>query len=90
EVRIEPNPIAAMPSIHFAATALLVFPVRRAGVPVAGAMVLYACLMAIALVYLGEHYVLDIVVGGTLAGLAWWITGRCFAATADTTHESDR
>ncbi|MDP9363431.1 MAG: phosphatase PAP2 family protein [Chloroflexota bacterium] len=79
EVRFEPNPIAAMPSIHFASTALLVFPARRGGRLLGGAALLYAALMGAALVYLGEHYVLDLAVGGLLAALGWAVAGRCLA-----------
>jgi membrane-associated phospholipid phosphatase len=82
EVRFEPNPIAAMPSIHFAATALLVFPARRGGRLLAAGAVVYAGLMGLALVYLGEHYVLDLVVGGALAALGWSIAGRWSAPGA--------
>ena len=77
EVRIEPNPIAAMPSIHFAATALLVPLAARASRLLAGAAVLYAGLMGTALVYLGEHYVLDLAVGGILAAVGWAAAGVC-------------
>ena len=76
EVRFEPNPIAAMPSIHFAATALLVFPARWAACLLTGAALLYAALMGVALVYLGEHYVLDLVVGGAMATIGWTAAGR--------------
>ena len=75
EVRIEPNPIAAMPSIHFAATMMIAFPARRAGALLFGAAVAYTLLMGVALVYLGEHYVLDLAAGGVLAGLGWVISG---------------
>ncbi len=93
EVRIEPNPIAAMPSIHFAATALLVFPARRAGRSLAAAAMLYAGLMAAALVYLGEHYVLDVAVGGAMAAVGWAVTGACFGEdgeAADSTARGQR
>ena len=76
QVRLEPNPIAALPSIHFVATALLVGPARRAGRLVAGAALVYTALMGLALVYLGEHYVLYLLVGGTLAAIGWRLAGR--------------
>ncbi len=88
EVRFEPNPIAAMPSIHFAATALLVFPARRAGRLVGGTALLYAVLMGAALVYLGEHYVIDLVVGGLLAAFGWAVAGRCLGTGGNDTAES--
>ena len=76
EVRLEPNPIAAMPSIHFAATALIAFPARRAGVTLFGVAIAYTVLMGIALVYLGEHYVVDLVAGGAMTALGWFVAGR--------------
>lgn len=76
KVRFEPNPIAAMPSIHFAATFLLIFPARKVGKAVFGAAILYACLMGLALVYLGEHYVLDLVAAGILTSVGWMIAGK--------------
>ncbi len=79
EVRFEPNPVAAMPSIHFAVTALLVFPARRAGAGFGGAAVAYAGLMGFALVYLGEHYVLDLIAGGLMTWLGWRLAGRWLA-----------
>ena len=77
EVRVEPNPIAAMPSIHFASTALIAFPAWGSGAILFGAAVLYTGLMGIALVYLGEHYVLDLVVGGILVAIGWAVSCRC-------------
>lgn len=76
EVRMEPNPIAAMPSIHFAATALIIFPARLAGRALYYAAIVYTLLMGIALVYLGEHYVLDLLVGGAMVLVSWALAGR--------------
>jgi membrane-associated phospholipid phosphatase len=76
EVRLEPNSIAAMPSIHFAVTALMAYIARRSGPILYGAALVYTCLMGIALIYLGEHYVLDLAVGGVLAGTGWAIAGK--------------
>ncbi|HEV2128452.1 MAG TPA: phosphatase PAP2 family protein [Thermomicrobiales bacterium] len=82
EVRVEPNPIAAMPSIHFAATALLIGPARRAGSGLLAAIVVYVFLMGLALVYLGEHYILDLLAGGVLAAIGWFLAG-CWLAAAN-------
>lgn len=79
EVRFEPNPVAAMPSIHFAATSLLIFPARRAGPVLGGVAVAYAAAMGFALVYLGEHYVLDLIAGGLATWFGWWLAGRWLA-----------
>jgi membrane-associated phospholipid phosphatase len=83
EVRIEPNSIAAMPSIHFAVTVLLVFLALRAGPLIALAAMIYAASMGFALVFLGEHYVLDLVVGGTMAMIGWEFAGAVLNATRD-------
>jgi membrane-associated phospholipid phosphatase len=61
------NPLAAMPSLHFATsvTAAHVLTDSRAAVaPLAWA---YAATLGLALVYLGEHYVVDLAAGLALA-----------------------
>lgn len=59
------NPLAAMPSLHFATSVNAAHVLREAG-PVEGAIGwTYALTLGLALVYLGEHYVIDL-----LAGLA--------------------
>jgi membrane-associated phospholipid phosphatase len=61
------NPLAAMPSLHFA-TSLMGAHLLSEVDPVAGALGwAYAGALALALVYLGEHYVADILGGGALA-----------------------
>lgn len=72
----ESNPIAAMPSIHFAVTFLLVWTARGRGRFWEAAAWFYAISMGTALVYMGEHYVIDIVVGGMITSYAWLITGE--------------
>ena len=76
EVRMEPNPIAAMPSIHFASTALLAFAARGSHPVILGTAVIYTALMGAALVYMGEHYVLDLAVGGILVATGWAVACR--------------
>jgi hypothetical protein len=71
----ESNPIAAMPSIHMAITFLLVFPAWSAGKRWRSLAVAYAASMALALVYLGEHYVVDIAVGMLITAYAWFAAG---------------
>ncbi len=68
----ESNPIAAMPSIHMAITWLLVFIGNRAGRRWRILALIYAACMATALVYLGEHYVVDVVVGMMIASYGWY------------------
>jgi membrane-associated phospholipid phosphatase len=61
------NPWAAMPSDHFAAALAAALTLHELS-PVAGAAGLgYALALGFALVYLGEHYVADVIAGGALA-----------------------
>ena len=61
------NPLAAMPSLHFA-TSLMGARLLTEVDPVAGAVGwTYASLLGLALVYLGEHYAIDLVAGAALA-----------------------
>jgi hypothetical protein len=57
------NPLAAMPSLHFATSVMAAHQLAETG-PVAGAVGwAYAATLGVALVYLGEHYVVDLVAG---------------------------
>jgi membrane-associated phospholipid phosphatase len=61
------NPLAAMPSLHFATSVTAAHVLRDVG-PVEGAAGwAYAATLGVALVYLGEHYVADLVAGVALA-----------------------
>lgn len=63
------NPWAAMPSLHFATALLAAILLAEAG-PVEGAVGYgYAGTLGFALVYLGEHYVTDLVAGAALVAL---------------------
>lgn len=70
----ESNPIAAMPSMHFAVTFLMVWVARGKGMRWEIAAWLYALSMGAALVYMGEHYVIDVLVGGMVTTFAWYAT----------------
>jgi membrane-associated phospholipid phosphatase len=60
------NPWAAMPSLHFAASVMAALLLAETG-PVEGvAGWAYAAALGFALVYLGEHYVLDLLVGAAI------------------------
>ena len=60
------NPLAAMPSLHFATSLMAAHLLTEAG-PVEGAVGwTYALTLGFALVYLGEHYLVDLLVGATL------------------------
>jgi len=59
------NPVAAMPSLHFASSVMAAHVLSEVD-PVAGSLGwAYATTLGFALVYLGEHYLVDL-----LAGLA--------------------
>jgi membrane-associated phospholipid phosphatase len=61
------NPLAAMPSLHFATSLMAARLLTEAG-PVAGAVGwTYTGILGLSLVYLGEHYAIDLVAGAALA-----------------------
>jgi membrane-associated phospholipid phosphatase len=59
------NPLAAMPSLHFATSVMAAHLLREAGPGLGLVAWSYAAVLGVALVYLGEHFVVDL-----LAGLA--------------------
>jgi hypothetical protein len=60
------NPLAAMPSLHFATSVMAAHLLAESG-PVAGVVGwTYALTLGFALVYLGEHYVVDLLAGVSL------------------------
>ena len=61
------NPLAAMPSLHFASSLMGAHLLTEVD-PVAGAVGwTYASMLGLGLVYLGEHYLIDLVAGAALA-----------------------
>ncbi len=90
------NNVAAMPSLHMAATLLVAIGAVRAYRRLWPLAAAYALTMGIALVYLGEHYVADLAVGAALALLAWHVAGRftdrgdALPAPAPATAERER
>ncbi len=71
----ESNPIAAMPSIHFAVTFLLFWPMRQISKRWGVIFFIYAASMGFGLVYLGEHYVVDVTMGAVVATIGWFASG---------------
>jgi membrane-associated phospholipid phosphatase len=62
------NPLAAMPSLHFATSLMAALLLAEAGA-LAGALGFsYTLTLGFALVYLGEHYVVDLLAGAALTG----------------------
>jgi hypothetical protein len=70
------NPVAAIPSLHAAYALLVVLIVRRIWPRLTPVAVVYAIAMHFSVVYLGEHYVIDLVAGDALALAAWWAVAR--------------
>jgi membrane-associated phospholipid phosphatase len=60
------NPLAAMPSLHFATSLMAALLLAETG-PLAGALAAsYTAALGFALVYLGEHYAVDLLAGAAL------------------------
>ncbi len=60
------NPLAAMPSLHFATTLMAAHLLAEVGPASAAAGWAYAGVLGVALVYLGEHYAADLLGGALL------------------------
>jgi membrane-associated phospholipid phosphatase len=65
--RFESNSVAAMPSLHAAFPLLLTLMLWRLRPRWAPMAMLYTLAMAVAVVYLGEHYVVDVLAGWAVA-----------------------
>ena len=77
----DPNPVAAMPSLHAAITFLVFLFALNYGWKIATAGFVYAMAMMFALVYSGEHYVIDTIVGSAIALYAYVYSGRWLNVT---------
>ncbi len=92
------NPLAAMPSLHFATSTMAALLLAEVGPGVGALGASYAATLGFALVYLGEHYVVDLLAGAALAGAVWrWgpragpavaRVGRAVAALEARAHEA--
>lgn len=74
---LDTNPVAAMPSLHTAfpaACTLLAW--RLFGRWVGALFLLYTVVQAVGIVYLGEHYLADVLAGFILAGAVMWEVNR--------------
>jgi membrane-associated phospholipid phosphatase len=60
------NPLAAMPSLHFATSVMAAHLLAETGPLAGGVGWLYASTLGLALVYLGEHYAADLLAGAAL------------------------
>lgn len=71
---LNPNPVAAFPSLHAAFPFLGFLAVREVFSRRAAVAVLAWCAAVwFSVVYLGEHYAVDVIAGVALAAAAWWV-----------------
>jgi len=63
------NPLAAMPSLHLATSLAATLELREVDPPAALVAAAYTATLSFALVYLGEHYVVDLLAGALLTAL---------------------
>jgi membrane-associated phospholipid phosphatase len=75
------NPVAAMPSVHMAISVIVLLIAFRVNWLLGGLALAYNAAMAFSLVYLAEHYVLDILAGMLLtvalyAAMGLWLRRR--------------
>ena len=84
------NSVAAMPSLHAAIPFLLVvFFWREVRLRGKVGLSLYAVGMALTLVYAGEHYVTDVLMGWLYAAAVVWVLRRFFFSKQPVTAPSD-
>ncbi|MCW2528787.1 MAG: Phosphoesterase, PA-phosphatase related, partial [Pseudonocardiales bacterium] len=84
EGQVAANPVAAMPSLHTAyATIIALFVIANLRTRLRWLVVLYPVAMGLALVYLGEHYVVDVVAGVIYALAVHVLIGRWEHRRAD-------
>lgn len=79
---LEGNPFAAMPSLHFGTSIMAARVLSGAGRGPGTLGWAYALTLGFGLVYLGEHYVVDLVAGFVLAELVWRATPLAAPAVA--------
>jgi len=78
----DPNPVAAMPSLHEAITFIVFLFATKFGWRWGVAAFIYAVAMAFSLAYTGEHYVIDTLVGAGIATYAFYFSGFWLKITA--------
>jgi membrane-associated phospholipid phosphatase len=70
------NPLAAMPSLHFATSVMATLLLLEVGILPGAVVCAYTLALGFALVYLGEHYVVDLLAGAALTGFVWRLAPR--------------
>src|SRR6202022_1316833 len=80
------NPLAAMPSLHFATSLMAALLLTEVG-PLPGAVgFAYLVILSFALVYLGEHYAVDLLGGGVLTAAVRRLGARAGPLAARAGH----
>ena len=73
EVAFDVNPVAAMPSLHMAlpsfCTIAGIYHFGRKGIP----LIVYSAIVFFAVIYLGEHYIVDALAGVGVAIVSFWL-----------------
>lgn len=72
--KLDPNPVAAVPSLHAAMPFLGFLALRSVSRRAGWAMLAWCLAVWFSVVYLGEHYAVDVVTGVALATSAWIVT----------------
>jgi membrane-associated phospholipid phosphatase len=75
-VSLNPNPVAAMPSLHMAFPVLSLFALVGVWPRRGWAFALWCVAVFFSIVYLGEHYAVDALAGIVLASLSWAVMMR--------------
>ncbi len=72
--KISPNPVAAVPSLHAAYSALFAFfCIKLYKTKWRYLSLIYPLLIWVGTVYMGEHYVIDLLIGLAYAAVAYWL-----------------
>ena len=77
---VNPNGVAAFPSLHAGYPFLAFLVLRRAFGRIAWLAFAYACLVWWAIVFTGDHYMIDVLGGIAYAAAAYFVTRRLSAA----------
>jgi membrane-associated phospholipid phosphatase len=73
---LQGNPFAAMPSLHFGTSVMAARILSQVGPRHAAVAWTYTLLLGFGLVYLGEHYLIDLIAGLALAEGVWRLAPR--------------
>jgi membrane-associated phospholipid phosphatase len=73
---LNPNPTAAFPSLHAAFPFLCFLALRRVYPRASWIALVWSLLVFVSVVFLGEHYAVDVIGGVALASASWWVMMR--------------